>query len=74
MRVSENMDEETGDWRKLCNEELHNLYSLPSVIRIVMSSRMKWPGYVAQVEKRMACWLLVGKSEGEGSLGRPRHR
>jgi hypothetical protein len=40
-------DEMTGDWRKLHNEELHNLYSLPSIIRMIKSRRMKWAGHVA---------------------------
>jgi hypothetical protein len=37
----------TGGWRKLCNEELHNLYSSPSIIRIIVSRRMRWAGHVA---------------------------
>jgi hypothetical protein len=62
-------------WRKLHNEELHNLYSLPSIIRTVKSRRMRWAGHVARmVEKRNACRILVGKSEGKRPLGRPRHR
>jgi hypothetical protein len=60
----------TGEWRKLHNEELHDLYSSPSIIRI-MKSRMRWAGYVGRVgEKRDAYRLLVGKRP----LGRPRHR
>jgi hypothetical protein len=42
----------TGGWRKLHNEELHNLYSSPSIIRIIKSRRMRWAGHVARVEKR----------------------
>jgi hypothetical protein len=38
----------TGGWRKLHNEELHNLYSLPSIIRIIKSRMMRWAGYVAE--------------------------
>jgi hypothetical protein len=41
-----NRDEVTGGWRKLRNEELHNLYSSPSIIRIIKSSRMRWAGHV----------------------------
>jgi hypothetical protein len=52
-----------------------DLYSLPSIIRIIKSRRMKWAGYVARMgEKRNAYRLLVGKQEGRRPLGRPRHR
>jgi hypothetical protein len=65
----------TGGWRKLYNEELHNLYSSPSVIRIINSRRMRWAGHVAQMgEKRNVYKLLVGKPEGKRPLGRPRRR
>jgi hypothetical protein len=64
-----------GWWRKLHNEELHNLYSSPSIIRIIKSRRMKWAGYVARMrEKRNVYRLLVGKPEGKRQLGRPRRR
>jgi hypothetical protein len=64
-----------GGWRKLHNEELHNLYSSPSIIRIIMSRRMKWSGHVARMgEKRNVYRLLVGKPEGKRPLGRPRRR
>jgi hypothetical protein len=43
-------DEETGSWRKLHNEELHNLYSSSRIIRIIMSRRMRWAGHVARME------------------------
>jgi hypothetical protein len=57
-------DEETGGWRKLHNEELHNLYSSPSIIRIIRSRRMRWAGHVARMgAKRNACRILVGKPE-----------
>jgi hypothetical protein len=61
-------------WRKLHNEELHNLYSSPSIIRMIKSRRMRWPGYLALVEKRDAYRILVEKPEGKRSLGRPRRR
>jgi hypothetical protein len=63
------------DWRKLHNEELHNLYSLSSVISIIKSRRTRWAGHVARMrEKRNAYRTLVGKPEGERPLGRPRCR
>jgi hypothetical protein len=65
----------TGEWRKLHNEELHELYSLPSIIRIIKSRRMRWTGHVGLMgEKRNAYRLLVGKPEGKRPLGRPRRR
>jgi hypothetical protein len=63
----------TGGWRKLHNEELHNLHSSPSTIRIIKWRRMRWAGHVARMgEKRNVYRLLVGKSEGKRPLGRPR--
>jgi hypothetical protein len=57
-------DEVTGDWRKLHNEELHNLYSSPSIIRMIKSRSMRWVGYVERMgEKRNAYRILVGKPE-----------
>jgi hypothetical protein len=68
-------DEMTGGWRKLHNEELHDLYSSPSIIRIIKSKRMRWVGHVARMgEKRNVYRLLVGKPEGKRPLGRPRRR
>jgi hypothetical protein len=65
----------TGGWRKLHNEELHNLYSSSSKIRIIKSRRMRWAGHVARMgEKWNVCSLLVGKPEGKRPLGRPRIR
>jgi hypothetical protein len=45
-------DEVTGDWRKLHNEELRDLYSSPSIIRIIKSRRMSWAGHVARMGRR----------------------
>jgi hypothetical protein len=65
----------TGGWRKLYNKKLHNLYSSPSIIRIIKSRRMRWAGHVARMgEKRNVCILLVGKPEGKRRLRRPRRR
>jgi hypothetical protein len=64
-----------GGWRKLHNEELHNLYSSPSIIKIIKSRRMRWARHVARMgEKRNVYCLLVGKPEGKRPLGRRRRR
>ena len=68
-------DELTGEWRKLHNEELRNLYSLPYIVRVVKSRRMGWSGHLAHMgEGRGVHRVLVGKSEGKRPLGRPRRR
>jgi hypothetical protein len=70
-----NRDGVTGGWRKLHNEELHNMYSSPSIIRIMKSRRMRWAGHVARMgEKRNVYRLLVGKPVGKRPLGRPKRR
>jgi len=77
LRVFENRnrDEVTGEWRKLHNEELNDLYSLPNTVRVVKSRRMRWAGNVARMgEDRVVHRVLVGKPEGKRPLGRPRHR
>jgi hypothetical protein len=64
-----------GNWGKLHNEKLHDLYSSPSVIRMIKSRRMRWAGHVARMgEKRNAYRILVGKPEEKIPLGRPRRR
>jgi hypothetical protein len=68
-------DEVMGEWRKLHNEELHNLYSSPDIIRQVKSRQMRWAGHVARMgDERNVYKVFVGKPEGKRPLGRPRHR
>jgi hypothetical protein len=63
-------DEVTGGGRKLHNEELQSLYSSPSIIRMIKSRRIRWPGHVARVrENGNAYTLLVGKPERKRPLG-----
>jgi hypothetical protein len=64
-----------GEWKKLHNEDLRDLYPSPSIIRIIKSRRMRWAGHVARMgEKRNAYRLLVGKRKGKKPTGRPRRR
>ena len=68
-------DEVTGEWRRLHNEELNDLYSSPNIVRVVKSRRMRWAGHVARMgEERGLYRVLVGKPEGKRPPGRPRHR
>jgi hypothetical protein len=68
-------DEVTGEWSKLHNKELHNLYSSPDIIRQIKSRQMRWAGHVARMGKgRKLYKVLVGKPEGKRPLGRPRRR
>jgi hypothetical protein len=67
--------EVTGGWRKLHNEELHGLYSSPSIVRVIKARSMRWAGHVARMgEVRGAYNILVGRPEGRRPLGRPRRR
>jgi hypothetical protein len=66
-------DEVTGEWRKLHNGELHNLYSPPDIIRQIKSRRMGWAGHAAHMrEERNMYRVLVGKPKGKKPPGRPR--
>ena len=66
-------NEVTGEWRKLHNEELNDLHSLPNIVRVVKSRRMRWAGHVARMgEDRGVHRVLVGKPEGKRPLGRRR--
>ena len=84
LRVFENMvlrrifrprrDELTGEWRRLHNEELNDLYSSPNIVRVIKSRKMRWAGHVARMGKeRGVCRFSVGKPEGRTPLGRPKH-
>ena len=85
LRVFENMvlrrifgprrDEVTAEWRRLHNEEINDLYSSPSIVRVIKSRRMRWAGNVARMgEERVVYRVLVEKLEGRRPLGRPRRR
>jgi hypothetical protein len=68
-------DEVTGEWRKLHNEVLHDLYSSPNIVRVIKSRRMRWAGLVSLLgEERGVYRDLVGKPVGKRPLGRPRRR
>ena len=85
LRVFENMvlrrmfgprrDEETGEWRRLHNEELSDLYFSPNIVRVIKLRRMRWAGHVACMGEEWGTYrVLVGKPVGKRQLGRPRRR
>jgi hypothetical protein len=66
---------EDVSWRKLHNDELHNLYSSPNIVRVIKRGKMRWAEHVARMgEGRGVYRILVGRPEGKRPLGRPRHR
>ena len=68
-------NEVTGEWRRLHNEGLNDLYSSPNIVRVIKSRRMRWAGHVVRMgEERGVYRVLVGKPEGRRPLGRPRNR
>jgi hypothetical protein len=68
-------DEVIGEWMKLHNEELNDLYCSPNIFRVITSRRIRWAGHVARMgERRGVCRVLVGNREGKRRLGRPRCR
>jgi len=65
-------DKKTGEWRKLHNEELNDLYCSSSIVRVIKSRRMRWAGHVARMGKGRSVYrILVGKPEGKDHWGDP---
>jgi hypothetical protein len=66
-------DEAIGQWRRLHNRELNDMYSSPNIIRLIKSRRMRWARHMVRMgEERVAYWILVGRHEGMRPLERPR--
>jgi hypothetical protein len=65
----------TGEWKKLHNEELNDLYCSPNIVWVIKSRRIRWAGHLARMGERGGIYrVLVGKPEGKVPLGRPRYR
>jgi len=63
------------EWRKLQNEELHDLYCSPVIIRVIKSRRLKWAGHIARMGERRGTYrVFMRKPEGKRPFGKPRHR
>jgi hypothetical protein len=74
-RIFEPKRDEVGLWRRLHDNELHSLCSLPNIVRVVKSRRMRWTGHVAHMGERRGVYrVLVGRPEGKRLLGRPNHK
>ena len=70
-----NRDEVTGEWRKLHNEELNDLFCSPNILRVITSRRMRWAGKVACIwDSKVVNRVLVEKTEAKISLGKPRRK
>jgi len=68
-------DEVTGEWRRLHNEELNDLYCSPNIVQVIKWRGMRWAGHVVHMgEERGVYRVLVGKPEGRRPQGRPRRR
>jgi len=68
-------DEVTGELRKLHDEKLNDPHSLPNIVRVIKSRRIRWAGHVARMGPRRSIYrTLVWKPEGKSPLGRPRRR
>jgi hypothetical protein len=74
-RIFGHKRKEDGSWRKLHNDELHNLNSSPNIVRVIKARRVRWAGHVARMGERRGVYrLLVRKPEEKRPLGRPRRR
>jgi hypothetical protein len=73
LRICGPKREEDRSWRKLHNDELHRLYSLPNIVRVIKSRRIRWAGHVALMGEGKGVYrVLGGMPEGKRPLGRPR--